>query len=110
MIPRVRRPTLPSSGANLAAGDLRGPGSPVTDGSSSRLRVSMSLELSRRPSAGLPTPPPDLVGPQPSTPVRTLQDPEGPRWMVYEWLASAQSAYPGRRFLVFDAVTVLRRL
>jgi hypothetical protein len=42
--------------------------------------------------------------------LRTLRDDDGLRWVVYEWVAPEHSPFPGRRSLVFDAVTVVRRL
>jgi hypothetical protein len=39
-----------------------------------------------------------------------VRDREGLRWLVYEWTASELSPLAGRRFLVFDGVSVVRRL
>ena len=52
---------------------------------------------------------PDPLEPQPPT-LRSLRDTEGRRWFVYEWTASERSPFPGRRFLVLDSGTIVRRL
>jgi len=70
----------------------------------------MSLEFFEPSPAERPpsTSPPS--GRAASSALRALRDDDGLRWVVYEWIAPEQSPFPGRRSLVFDAVSVVRRL
>jgi len=52
---------------------------------------------------------PNPAPPMPS-PLRALRDADGRRWLVYEWTAPEHSPYPGRRFLILDSASILRRL
>jgi hypothetical protein len=66
-------------------------------------------DRSRELSAHDPAAPPGPTEPHPPA-LRSLRDSEGRRWFVYEWTASDKSPTPGRRFLVLDAGTIVRRL
>lgn len=62
------------------------------------------------PPRHVPRSEPDLARPVTPASLRTVRDREGLRWLVYEWTASELSPLAGRRFLVFDGVSVVRRL
>ena len=61
-------------------------------------------------TAHVPSPAPAPSARQRPSSHRLLTDLEGMRWLVYEWTAPPHSPLAGRRFLRFDAASVIRRL